>query len=344
MKNNGAQKKFEKFSSGLTFPLGLKEMSTSVILFGTYEGGVVGFSAVVEKDGSVELEQFLSTPCHIGCVRSLASIGRYAVTGGTDEMINVFDVAKRLQLGNMGGSVHTSTITALAVTENPALLVSGCEDGQIAITRVKDFQTLKSFKGHRSAVLGLSVHPSGKAALSVSTDNTLRMWDLTRGTCAAVRTICPLKRPNTGRGIVSQGTMIVKYTPLGSRYVILLPGGKVEVCSSTSLEVAEYLGSITSIAPLSEDVFIAGDSKGTLIALRIEGQSVSVVAELPELHSARMRGVARLASGSSDLLSLASVCADGRIVFTKFDTATNTLEHMRSVETGMRITCFTSNC
>ena len=154
MKNNGAQKKFEKFSSGLTFPLGLKEMSTSVILFGTYEGGVVGFSAVVEKDGSVELEQFLSTPCHIGCVRSLASIGRYAVTGGTDEMINVFDVAKRLQLGNMGGSVHTSTITALAVTENPALLVSGCEDGQIAITRVKDFQTLKSFKGHRSAVLG----------------------------------------------------------------------------------------------------------------------------------------------------------------------------------------------
>jgi WD40 repeat protein len=316
-------------------------MTTSTIIFGTYEGGVVGFKTVIQSDNSVELEQILSTPCHIGCVRSIAAMGRYAATGGTDEVVNVFDLAKRLQLGNMGGSVHTSTISALALSDNPGLLVSGCEDGQIAITRVKDFQTLKSFKGHKSAVLDLSVHPSGKVALSVSSDNTLRMWDLTRGTCAAVRTICPLKRPNTGRGVVSTAHMVVKYTPHGSRYILLLPGGKVEICSSSSMEVSEFVGAITSISPLSEDTFLAGDNKGTIQVLKIANDNtVSVVSELPGLHSSRLRGMARIGERNGSIFA-ASVCAEGKVVFSSFNG--ERLSHIRTVETGMRVTCFTSN-
>lgn len=316
-------------------------MTTSTIIFGTYEGGVVGFNTVIQSDTSVELEQILSTPCHNGCVRSIAAMGRYAATGGTDEVVNVFDLAKRLQLGNMGGSVHTSTISALALSDNPGLLVSGCEDGQIAITRVKDFQTLKSFKGHKSAVLDLSVHPSGKVALSVSSDNTLRMWDLTRGTCAAVRTVCPLKRPNTGRGVVSTAHMVVKYTPQGSRYILLLPGGKVEICCSSSMEVAEFVGSITSISPLSEDTFLAGDNKGTIQVLKIANDNtVSVVSELPSLHSARLRGMARIGELNGSIFA-ASVCAEGKVVFSSFNW--EKLSHIRTVETGMRVTCFTSN-
>ena len=34
--------------------------------------------------------------------------------------------------------------------------------------------------GHRGEVTGLSVHCSGKLALSTSRDSTLRMWDLVR--------------------------------------------------------------------------------------------------------------------------------------------------------------------
>jgi WD40 repeat protein len=317
-------------------------MLKTVIVFGTYEGGVVGFEVSIDGDDSVDFLQILSTPCHMGCVRSVASMGRYAVTAGTDELINVFDVSKRLQLGNMGGSVHTSTITALALNDNPGILVSGCEDGQIAITRVKDFQTLKSFKGHKSAVLDLSVHPTGKIALSISSDNTLRMWDLTRGTCAAVRTVCPLKRPNTGRGIVSTAHMIVKYTPLGSRYVLLLPGGKVEICSSSSMDVAEYIGSITSIVPLTEEVYLAGDNSGSLQVLRIEGGKITLISELSKVHNSRMRGMARIGS-IGDYLFAASVCAEGKVIFSRFDVKANKLEEIRSVETGMRITCFASN-
>ena len=43
-------------------------------------------------------------------------------------------------------------------------------------------------KGHKARVNAVAVHPSGKLALSVGKDRTLRMWDLMRGTgCASTK-------------------------------------------------------------------------------------------------------------------------------------------------------------
>lgn len=44
---------------------------------------------------------------------------------------------------------------------------------------------LRSLKGHKGRVNSVSVHPSGKVALSVGKDRTLYMWDLMRGRRAA---------------------------------------------------------------------------------------------------------------------------------------------------------------
>lgn len=40
---------------------------------------------------------------------------------------------------------------------------------------------LRVLKGHKGRVNSVGVHPSGKVALSVGADKTLRMWDLMRG-------------------------------------------------------------------------------------------------------------------------------------------------------------------
>ena len=302
-----------------------------VVIAGTYEGGVVGFEVSVSKADEVEIEQIVSTSCHIGCVRSSASAGRYAATGGSDEMISVFDVKKRTQLGSMGGSVHTSTITALAVCANPGLLVSGSEDGQIAITRIKDCKTLRSFKGHQSTVLDLAMHPTGRVALSISSDNTLRMWDLTRGTCAAVRKISDTKRSVAP-------SMSVKYTPEGSRYCVLLSSGTLEVCSSSSMDVAQIAGPYTSVCPVSEDLFVAGNTKGQihLIQVNEDCSELTLIQSVSELHSSRLRGIARVGPST-----IASVCAEGNIVISTI--RDSEIAQIRTIETGMRITTFTSN-
>ena len=306
-------------------------MSSAVLLAGTYEGGVVGFEVTLNEDSTADVEQIVSTQCHIGCIRSSGSCGRYAATGGSDEMISVFDVKKRTQLGSMGGSVHTATITALAVCNNPGLLVSGSEDGQIAITRIKDCKTLRTFKGHKSTVLDLAMHPTGRVALSISSDNTLRMWDLTRGTCAAVRKISDTKRSVAP-------SMSVKYTPEGSRYCVLLSSGALEVCSSTSMDVAQIVGPYTCVAAVSETMFVAGNSKGRmdLIQVNEECTELTVVGYTTELHSSRLRGVVRLGSSS-----MASICAEGKIVISRI--SENEISEIRTIETGMRITTFTSN-
>lgn len=38
--------------------------------------------------------------------------------------------------------------------------------------------------GHRGGVIDFSVHPSGKVALSVGKDKSMKMWDLVKGKSA----------------------------------------------------------------------------------------------------------------------------------------------------------------
>lgn len=58
------------------------------------------------------------------------------------------------------------------------------DDGAIAVHRRRDWTLLHEMKGHKNAVVGIAVHPSARMALSVAGDNTMRMWDLTRGRLA----------------------------------------------------------------------------------------------------------------------------------------------------------------
>ncbi|KAK7823674.1 hypothetical protein U0070_003326 [Myodes glareolus] len=53
-------------------------------------------------------------------------------------------------------------------------LISGAEDGLICVWDAKKWECLKSIKAHKGHVTFLSIHPSGKLALSVGTDKTLR--------------------------------------------------------------------------------------------------------------------------------------------------------------------------
>ena len=40
--------------------------------------------------------------------------------------------------------------------------------------------------GHKEPITSISIHPSGKLALSVSKDNTMKLWNLVQGNTFAV--------------------------------------------------------------------------------------------------------------------------------------------------------------
>lgn len=68
---------------------------------------------------------------------------------------------------------------------NPAYLFNGSEDGSIAIWKAGGaWEHLKLMRGHKGPVRSLSVHPSGRLALSVGHDRGLRMWNLAKGRCS----------------------------------------------------------------------------------------------------------------------------------------------------------------
>lgn len=74
----------------------------------------------------------------------------------------------------------TGSITHLSFPSRSHLL-SASEDGTLCLFRARDWAVLRTLKGHKGRVNSVAVHPSGKVALSVGKDRTLRMWDLMRG-------------------------------------------------------------------------------------------------------------------------------------------------------------------
>jgi len=77
--------------------------------------------------------------------------------GGYDEVIRLFDVQKKKDLGDLVGD-HNGTITALQFFENK-YLISGSEDSQIIIWRCKDWSALHKLQiMNKSKVVSLSLH------------------------------------------------------------------------------------------------------------------------------------------------------------------------------------------
>jgi protein MAK11 len=94
----------------------------------------------------------------------------------------LYDWNKKRELGSL--LQHEGDITALEFF-NKSHLLSVAKDGKLCIWRTKDWECLKSIKGHNGAVLDLAIHPTGKLALTVGEDRMLRTWDLTRGVRAS---------------------------------------------------------------------------------------------------------------------------------------------------------------
>jgi protein MAK11 len=185
------------------------------IITGSYEHSLLCLSVSIpldqdtikdddDKKRQPHFQPIFHFQAHSLSIRSMDIAKRYLVTGSNDEHIRIYDLQKRKELGTL--LQHQGSITKLLFSnevdndnkkddnndddEDKNLeknypshkkgkwLLSASEDGTILIWRTKDWEKFGILKGHHGAVNDLAIHPSGRIAISVGIDQTVRLWNL----------------------------------------------------------------------------------------------------------------------------------------------------------------------
>jgi hypothetical protein len=138
----------------------------------------------VPEQNNVELQFGL----HIshGSFKTIAvsKSGKYLAVAGMTERIFLYNMVDNKEVGEIFG--HSGAITSLSFFQD-SYIFSASEDHTLNIWRVSDRQLLHILGGHKDVVNGFSIHPSGKLAISVSNDHTMKLWNLVQGRCSFTR-------------------------------------------------------------------------------------------------------------------------------------------------------------
>jgi WD40 repeat protein len=164
---------------------------------GSYERFLFGYS--YDSTTSSQLDRSFTYAAHKAAVKCLASAGPFLASGGVDDLIHIYDMRLGKDLGylmNPGQGAVTALSFFTPNNDNsnnnpqqplyyaPTHLLAGSEDGQLSVWQAGGtWELLKVIKGHKKAINSISIHPSGQLAITVSRDNSLRMWNLVKGRC-----------------------------------------------------------------------------------------------------------------------------------------------------------------
>ncbi|KAJ7881167.1 WD40-repeat-containing domain protein [Mycena leptocephala] len=138
---------------------------------------------------SYHLKPVFIFPAHVSCIKAVAASphgGKWLATGSADEIVKVWDLRRRKEIG---GLMHHEGPLNNAPAFSISLAFAFCVGGWHAVF-IPGAGLGGSARAARAQgeVNSVAVHPSGKVALSVGKDRTLRMWDLMRGKgCASTK-------------------------------------------------------------------------------------------------------------------------------------------------------------
>lgn len=155
------------------------------LVAGSYERFIWGYKLKSRKRlDSLTLTPAFSFPSHLSTIKTVAVAGSAAVSGGNDDTIKIYDLSTSAEIGSL---YHSSSITSLAFFSPPSFssfprnLLAADAEGSVSIYDADPFVLLKTLKIHKKAINSISVHPSGKIALTVGRDDCLAMVNLVRG-------------------------------------------------------------------------------------------------------------------------------------------------------------------
>lgn len=292
-----------------------------VVVGGCYQQVLFGYR-LQEWRQSWDPEADFTHHAHTASITVVAVNDRYVATGSKDETIHLYDMKKKIDQGSL--LHHNGTITCLEFYGNTHLL-SGAEDGLICVWDSKKWECLKSIRAHKGNVSSLSVHPSGKLALSVGTDRTLRTWNLIDGKSAFIKSI-------------KQNAHIVLWSPSGDSYVVV-SNNQMDIYS---LQTASISGVITcqqrisSVQYIMESIIaVAGDEENVRL---YDTDSQNCLCEF-KAHETRVKALHFFRVGENNVLATAS--SDGYIKLWKLNVEEiqKCPELLSEVNTKARLTC-----
>lgn len=127
---------------------------------------------------------------NVNCVLFTAD-GRRLVTGGDDRTVRVWNIAASSPSATL--RAHEGDVLCLALHPRQPILASAGVDHTIRLWNLDTGASLGTLDGHQHWVRGLAFRPSGQL-VSVSHDDTLKVWDVESRQCQATLTL-DLKDP-----------------------------------------------------------------------------------------------------------------------------------------------------
>ncbi|XP_024522652.1 p21-activated protein kinase-interacting protein 1-like [Selaginella moellendorffii] len=267
------------------------------IVAGSYERFVWAWDADLATG---ELSQSFSRPSHLGPIKCAAGWGGDLVTGGSDDTIHIFDVAANRDVGVAEG--HRASVTALEffgadATGKASHLFSASEDGTICVWDAGSWIHFKTMKGGNAGILDLSIHSSGKLAISVERHGGFRMWNLLRGRCSF-------------KTKVARQASLVSFLPEKEHSYAMACGSAVEIHNAEDGKVFQTLDHdkpVLCMAPFHDELLCTGGEDCSVSVW--DFRSGKTAHRIAAAHASRVKGVDRL--GDSQLLVSAS--SDGTV-------------------------------
>ncbi|XP_064617137.1 p21-activated protein kinase-interacting protein 1-like [Liolophura sinensis] len=280
------------------------DMQEVEIVAGTYEELLLGYK-LVEEDGSFRLQPSFTDHSHTGCIKTVA-ISRRGVlaSGGSDEVVRLINLKKRTELGSL--MEHEGAITCVQFYRGSHLFTAS-QDKTICIWKSFTWECLRTLRGHKGGVNHVSVHPSGKLALSVGKDNSMQTWNLLRGRSGYIT--------NT-----KQACDLVVWSTSGDSY-IMVTNNSLAVYNTETATVQcsiEAPGRVNAVIFLQNEVIAYGGEGGEIFIHNIkDNKHLSCV----KSNTVRIRGLGcRHSPYNNNKQLMVSVSSDGLIKVWEIDT------------------------
>ncbi|KAJ9589507.1 hypothetical protein L9F63_017292 [Diploptera punctata] len=293
------------------------------IIVGTYEEFLLGYKVLKKENDKFHLVQSFADHSHRASIRSVCAKGKYLASGSADESITLYDMKNRKECGIL--VQHNGMVNCMLFSPNGSHLLSGSEDGSIAIFRTGSWQLEKLFpKAHKG-----EVHPTGKLALTVGTDATLRTWNLVKGR-QAYATNLGKNRTGNGRAVTN-----ILWSPDGNSYVLTI-GAELNVYDVATAGIVYTIKldkKISSVCFTKDTELAIGDEGGGISFYSVSEKKQLFVVEAH--NNSRVKCLSCVTVGGKKFL--VSTSSAGEIKLWKCKVGK--LKQICSTNSDCRITC-----